>query len=350
MEKFDVTVLGAGISGLTAAYFSVNEGFKTALVDPNIPGREGSYNSAGIITRQLYTKREILLAIESISILGEIIPDIEVVTYDRRFITIEDEKTAFQDYRFYRKIFTDVDIYYYGELPGDLTSINLHVNEAILMSYKDLMIDTKETLKKIYDGISGHKNLKEYRLKSVKISDYEEEEGYTIYLENGEAIKSRNVILALGAWNKYFIEKSKIYLPISTYACIAVRLEVYGSIPVSGSDEVNYLYWMKEGENRVIAGEYYQSTPITRPEKIREIKLENREKSVMKSLMDRFKNIKDLKFIEYVIGPCSFPIGKRPLYKELMRNLFLIDGLGGYGFTLGPALAKETIDSITTRL
>ncbi|HIQ13576.1 MAG TPA: FAD-binding oxidoreductase [Thermoprotei archaeon] len=348
MKKFDVAVLGAGIAGLTTVYFSINEGFKTVLIDPNIPGREGSYNSVGILTRQLYTKREILLAIESISILNEIIPDIDTITYDRRFITIEDEKTAFQDYRFYRKIFTDVDIYYYGELPSDLSSINLHVNEAILISYKDLMVNTREVLRKIYESIVGNENLIEYRVKAEKISEYDGE-GYTIYLENGETIRSSNVVLALGAWNKYFIEKNKIYLPISTYACIAVRLEINGSIPISGSDEVNYLYWMIEGKSRLVAGEYHQSTPITRPDKTDDIKLENREKSVIKSLMDRFKNIKELRLKEYIVGPCSFPIGKRPLYKELMKSLFLIDGLSGYGFTLAPALAKEAIDSITSK-
>ncbi len=350
MDNFDVAILGAGIAGLTAAYYSSEEGFKTILIDRNIPGREGSYNSVGIITRQLYTKREIELAIESINLLGEMIPDLDNITYDRVFITIEDEKTAFQDFRFYRKIFSDVDIYYYGELPQELSSINLHAHEAILISYKDLMINPREVLNKIYSAIKGHDNLILLRKKASRISDYDEMEGYKVFLEDGKIIKSRNVILALGAWNKYFIEQNKIYLPISTYACIAARFEIKGSIPASGSDEINYLYWMKEGDNRIVAGEYYQSTPVTRPEKIGEVKLENRDKSIVKSLMDRFKNIKDLKLIEYIIGPCSFPLGKRPVYKEIMKNMFLIDGLAGYGFTLGPALAREAISSITSRM
>jgi len=156
--------------------------------------------------------------------------------------------------------------------------------------------------------------------------------------------------LALGAWNKYFLEKNKIYLPVSTYACIAVKFKVEGDIPVSGSDEINYMYWMNEKRGYVVAGEYYQSTPITRPEKASKIKLEGRDKTVMKSLMDRFKSIRNLEFMEFIVGSCSFPLGKRPLFKEIMRNVFLIDGLGGYGFTLAPALAKEAIDSIASRI
>lgn len=348
MDKFDVAVLGSGIAGLTASYFSINEGFSTALIDPNTPGKGGSYHSVGIITRQLYTKREILLAIESISILSEIVSDIDALTYDRKFITIEDEKTAFQDYRFYRKIFSDVDIYYYGELPKDLSSINLHMNEAVLLTYEDLMVNTRGILNRIYENLKGEKNLKIINKIVERLES--DEDFYKLYLENGEIIAAKNVILALGAWNKYFLEKNKIYLPVSTYACIAARFKIKGNIPVSGSDEVNYLYWMNEGPEYVVAGEYYQSTPITRPEKASTLKLEGRDKSIMKSLMDRFKNIKELDFVEYIVGSCSFPLGKRPLFKEIMKNVFLIDGLGGYGFTLAPALAKEAVDSIATRV
>ena len=348
MDAYDVAILGAGISGLTSAYFAVNEGFSTILIDPVVPGRGGSYNSVGIITRQLFTKREILLAIDSINILSEIVSDIDVYTYDRRFVTIEDEKTAFQDYRFYRKIFSDVDIYYYGELPKELSNINIHMNEAVLLTYEDLMIDTRGVLKEIYESIKDNDNLRivEKRASSLR----SEGETYIVKIEDGEAVRAKNVILAMGAWNKYFLEKNKIYLPVSTYACIAVRFNIDGSIPVSGSDEINYFYWIIEGGNRLAAGEYYQSTPITRPDKVDSIKLEGREKSVIKSIVDRFKEVRNIEFIEFVVGSCSFPLGKRPLFKEIMKNVFLIDGMAGYGFTLGPALAKEAIDSITSKI
>ncbi len=348
MDAYDVAILGAGISGLTATYFSLEEGFSTILIDRNIPGRGGSYNSVGIITRQLFTKREILLAIDSINILSEIVPNIDVYTYDRRFITIEDEKTAFQDYRFYRKIFTDVDIYYYGELPRELSNINLYANEAVLLTYEDLMVDTRGVIDAIYNQVRDRNGLKVFEGYASKLENAGD--NYIVRVEDGRSIEARNVILAMGAWNKYFLEKSKVYLPVSTYACIAARFKIDGVIPISGSDEVNYLYWITERNNTLSAGEYYQSTPITRPDKVKDIRLEGREKSIVKSLVDRFKGLKVVELKEFIVGSCSFPLGKRPLFKEIMKNVFLIDGLGGYGFTLGPALAKEAIDSITSRL
>ncbi len=348
MEKYDVVVLGAGITGLIASYYATDEGFKTALIAPEIPSIVSTKKSVGIITRQLYTKKEINLAGETIKILFEVLPNIYRVMYSRDFITIEEEKTAFQDFRFYRKTIHDVDIYYYGETPDKFDVINLAVGEAILHTKQDVMLDTEATMNNIYSVVKNRTGLTEYRLKAEKLERTGSTE-YTVYLENGEALGAKNVILAMGSWNKYFLENNRIYLPVATYACIAVRFEVDGEIPISGSDEVNYMYWMVE-EDTVVAGEYYQSVPIIRPDRLDLVELENKDKTVRRALMDRFKSVKDLRLKEYIVGPCSVPLGKRPLFKEVMNNVFLIDGMAGYGFTLGPALAKEAISLVSQRM
>ncbi len=348
MEKYDVVVLGAGITGLIASYYATEEGFKTALVAPEIPSEVSSKKSVGIITRQLYTKKEILLATESINILFEVLPNIYRVMYSREFITIEEEKTAFQDFRFYRKTMYDVDIYYYGEVPEKFDMINISMGEAILHTKNDVMLDTETAMNHLYSVVKNKSGLTEYNLRAEKL-DRESASEYVILLENGEKIGAKNVILAMGSWNKYFLENNRIYLPVATYACIAVRFEVDGEIPVSGSDEINYMYWMVE-DDTVVAGEYYQSVPIIRPDRMDLVELENKDKTVKRSLLDRFKSVKDLKFKEFIVGPCSVPLGKRPLFKEVMNNVFLIDGMAGYGFTLGPALAKEAISLVSQRM
>ncbi len=347
MEKYDVAVLGAGIVGLTASYFSSDEGFKTVMIASEIPSDVSMNKSVGIITRQLTTKREILLATESINILFELLPNIYRVMYGRDFITIEDQKTAFQDFRFYRKTMYDVDIYYYGEVPEKFSSINISVNEAILHTKNDVMLDAKKAIENLYEVVSKKQGLDQIQKKALSL----EREGneYIIKLEDGQEVKAKNVILAMGAWNKYFLENNRIYLPVATYACIAVRFKIDGEIPVSGSDEVNYMYWMVE-DDTVLAGEYYQSVPIIRPDRMDLVELENKDKSVKRSLLERFKSLKDLEFVEFIVGPCSVPLGKRPLFKEVMTNVFLIDGMAGYGFTLGPALAKEAVSMISQRM
>ena len=59
-----------------------------------------------------------------------------------------------------------------------------------------------------------------------------------------------------------------------------------------------------------------------------------------------FKGFEKIKSKDIRKGSCSFTPGKRPLEKRVMKNTYVITGLGGYGYTLGPALAKEVTDKI----
>jgi len=345
MKRYDVAVLGAGIVGLSASYFSIEAGLKTILIDPAIPGRGSSIKSTGIITRQLYTKNEIELASETIGILFDIIPNIEEIIYSREFISIEDENEAFQDFRFYRKHMDDVKLYYSSEALDKWGSIRVEENEAVVYTSKDLMINSIELMNRLYKILSNNDALLD---KLYKKAGYIEDsgDGLIIYLEDGDKVYTDNIILAMGSWNRGFLSLQRIYIPVHTYACISISIETPIDILISGSDEVNYLYWQRKNSNTVLAGEYYQSTPIATPEDIKTINIEAKKESLKRSLRKRFKDMDEIRFREVLIGTCSFTTGKRPILKKILRNTYLIDGLGGYGFTWGPALAKRTIKNI----
>ena len=347
MKRYDVAILGAGIVGLSASYFSIEAGLKTILIDSKIPGRGSSIKSTGIITRQLYTKREIELASETIGILIDIIPNIEEITYSREFISIENENDAFQDFRFYRKHMDDVKVYYSSEALDKWDSIKLEEGEAVVYTSKDLMIDSIGLINILHKIISGNDILLD---KLYKKADYIEDSGeeLIVHLEDGDKIYVDNIILAMGSWNRGFLSLQRIYIPVHTYACISMSIETPIDVLISGSDEVNYLYWQRKSNSIVLAGEYYQSTPIATPEDIKMINIEAKKESLKRSLRKRFKNMDEIRFREILIGTCSFTTGKRPILKKVLRNTYLIDGLGGYGLTWGPALAKRTIKNIIT--
>lgn len=344
MKKYDIAIIGAGIVGLTSAYYTLEAGFKTALIDLSIPGRGGSYNSAGIVTRQLFTSREIELAIESIRILYEVIPDLDKYVYGREFITIEFEDEAFQDFRFYRKHMGDVKIYYSDEIDDKWPHIKLSDDEAIVYTSKDLMIDPRGVLNSLYSQIKTEDRLLSLIYKEA--SQIIEGRPYKIEFEDGGYIEADSIVLAMGAWNKEFLGYHRIYVPVHTYVCFSLLIEIPIDIMISGSDEVYYSYWMKIDEKTVVAGEYYQSTPIATPDEIPNVNTRGKVQSLRRTLKERFRGINRIKLKEMIIGPCSYSTSRKPIQKEVMKNVYLINGLGGYGYTLGPALAKRVINRI----
>lgn len=343
MKNYQVAVIGAGIVGLMSAYFLGEAGLKTALIDLEIPGKGGSYYSAGIITRQLYTKREIQLASESINILLNIIPNIRELTYSREFITIEQEDIAFQDYRFYRKFMGDVKIYYSDELEDRWTHLKIDPDEAIVYTSRDLMINARGLIYKLSEIIDTYKEVDKIK---AEASEIKEDDRLTILFEDGDSIETENIIVAMGAWNKEFLGYHRVYIPVHTYVCFTLHIETPIDLEISGSDETNYFYWQRIDDKNVLAGEYYQSTPISTPEEIKMISISGKKESLRRTLKERFRNIDKIKFKDVLIGPCSYTPGKRTLQKKVMRNTYVIDGLGGYGFTLGPALAKEVVEKV----
>ena len=344
MKSYQAVVLGAGIVGLTAAYFLGEAGVKTALVDLEIPGKGGSCYSAGIITRQLYTKREIKLASESISILLDIIPNINELIHGREFITIEQEDIAFQDYRFYRKYMGDVKIYYSDELGNRWNHMKIDDDEAIVYTSRDLMVDTRGILDSLSNLIDSFAEVDKIIGEASEIRERGDE--LIVELEDNRQIKTEHVIVAMGAWNKEFLGYHRIYLPVYTYVCFSFHIKTPYDIEISGSDETNYFYWHRLDDKNILAGEYYQSTPISTPEEARMISTSGKMESLRRTLRERFRKLNKIKFQEILIGPCSYTPTKRPLQKKVMKNTYVIDGLGGYGYTLGPALAKEVTEKI----
>jgi glycine/D-amino acid oxidase-like deaminating enzyme len=343
MRSYQAVVLGAGIVGLTAAYFLGEAGIKTALIDLEIPGKGGSCYSAGIITRQLYTKREIKLASRSINILLNIIPNINELIYGREFITIEQEDIAFQDYRFYRKYMGDVKIYYSDELGDKWSHIKIDDDEAIVYTSRDLMVDTRGILDSLSSLIDSFAEVEKV---IGEASEIREEDGLTLELEDGRRMKTEYIIVAMGAWNKEFLGYHRIYLPVHTYVCFSLHIKTPYDIEISGSDETNYFYWQRLDNKNILAGEYYQSTPISTPEEVRMISTCGKMESLRRTLKERFRKLNKIKFREILVGPCSYTQTKRPLQKKVMKNTYVIDGLGGYGYTLGPALAEEVTEKI----
>jgi len=270
--------------------------------------------------------------------------DVYELIYGREFITIEQEDIAFQDYRFYRKYMGDVKIYYSDELGDRWSHIKIDDDEAIVYTSRDLMVDTRGILDSLSNLIDSFSEVDKIIGEASEIK--EERDRLILKLEDGRYLETEHIIVAMGAWNKEFLGYHRIYLPVHTYVCFTLHIETPYDIKISGSDETNYFYWQRLDDKNILAGEYYQSTPISTPEEARIISTSGKMESLRRTLRERFHKLGRIKFKEILVGPCSYTPTKRPLQKKVMRNTYVIDGLGGYGYTLGPALAKEVTEKI----
>ena len=342
--KYELAILGAGITGSFAAYIASKYGLKTVVIDKSINPDGATSKSGGIVTRMLDNLNDAVLALKSLNLIYEVCRDCKDVIH-KGCLCIEDIESAEEDLEKFRKLIPDLKLLYPSDILNKWDYVKLYNDEVGLYSESDLTVEPDRLLSIVWSrsmdlgaefklGIEASGlNILNGRIESIELS-------------NGEVLKSDNVLIALGAWSKSFLKKYRVKVKTFLLAVPLFKFDIGLSNLIGLWDEEMYSYWRPSLGNTFIGGGY-DAYRISNPEDGFRKPYPDSISYVIELLKFRFK-FKRWRLIDQWCGPISISYSYHPIYGRVKKfeNLYLIDGLGGYGLVRGPALASEVLNMI----
>jgi len=163
-----------------------------------------------------------------------------------------------------------------------------------------------------------------------------------ILLEDGRRISADRFILCIGPWTRDFLALHGVYLPVMVIRCPAYRFKVEGMFPAF-SDEENDSYW-RPGRSGTLVGGGYQAEILEDLEKAFGNPPKRFRIEAERLLKLRVKG--DTRIVDEWTGPCSVTPDLNPIVGRVpdFSNLYIVDGLRGYGLMRGPALGYGVAD------
>lgn len=339
MAKYEIGVLGCGIAGFFTAYTLLKNGINVVVIDKDSLNYGATPFSAGVITIQLDEASEIRAAKRSLELyyeIGKIKGLDKLGIVNKGFLTIDKEKyiREYADlllqegvrFKIYnsceiRELY-DNDIIMYEEEQAIYTDVDLSCEPRILIA----------ELRRLLREMGAH-----YISGEVRNLRFKGEEVVGVLVDN-RLIKAKDYILTLGPFTKQVLS---LYYPVFILKCPAFRFSVNINSRLPGiSDERVHSYW-RLGLNSTIVGGGYHATLVEQASEAYGEPLPEHYKYAKRFLEKRFRGGKEAKLIEGWCGPCSVSEDYKPLVGRFAKNLYMIEGLRGYGLMLGPALAES---------
>jgi len=344
LTRYELIILGGGITGSFAGYIAGKNGLKVAVIEECISPNGATARSGGVITRMLDDLEDSLLALKTINLINEVTKDIDMFIY-KGYLCIEGIDEAEGDLRKFRRVIPDIKILYPDEIRDRWSYIKLYEDEVGLYSESDFTIDPEAFLaylwKKLGDvSVDLKLNCKATRL----IIESGVVKGVEVH--SGEVLHADNILVCMGAWTKAFLKKHKIKVKTFLLSVPIFKFKVDSSELVGLWDEECYSYW-RPGDYTLIGGGY-EAYRITTPEEgFLKPRVESRE-FIIRLFLYRY-SFKKWKIVDSWCGPISLSYTYRPVATRInkVEGLYVIDGLGGYGLVRGPALAKKIVDEIS---
>ncbi len=376
----DLAVIGSGVSGLSVAAHAIDKGMKVCIIEANPIKYNATIRSAGIATVQMEDTLDIRLAkrgIEIIEMWGRryglsSIKRTGLLTIDG-IDELKEYSSILNECNVRNTIYTSKEVMDWGWLN---TNINEAVEEAYLYTYIDISMDpleffpsfAKELMNKGVIVLNGYGK--------VNINDNDKEASVLVKNVGSSDIthvKSNAVVLCAGAWlskdmlTNHHDEHGSSILDairrnIHTYIVPLVfiryreeRVQIYDYNIIPFDDEITGTYWITRGKDMLVGGDYtawriddiriYESTYST--ESITIDKERGYIEHVTDALSRRVRDIK-LEYSKIHYGPINITSDSRPVVGAIpyFKNLYILDGLRGYGLARAPALAEMLVNSI----
>jgi glycine/D-amino acid oxidase-like deaminating enzyme len=343
MRHYELVVVGGGVVGSFTAYFAAEKGFKVALVEAGHLGSGSSGKCAGIHTTQLVLPIDIQLSKRSQEIYRSVASDSVLRT---GFLSIEPYWMS----RYSRELLDGAGVRYRvlsnGELADWVGWMRVKDYEVGLYTPDDIVVEMSGLFSSLRERLDGL---------GVKIYEWTEITGLDadqriIHLR-GDGLSFDQAVLAAGAWNRDLLAKSGIWrVPTLVYACQVLSFNVAGNVcDVPVFIEENHVYMRRFGLSSLLVGNGFavklKSPSDCPPHPAREFIDELGQK-----LLDRLKRPEDYRLTGGWTGVCSSTPDGRPLVGQVPSNpnLFIIDGLDGYGIMRGPALSQDLVEYIAS--
>jgi glycine/D-amino acid oxidase-like deaminating enzyme len=266
-------------------------------------------------------------------------------------------------------IYTSKEVTEWGWLN---TNINEAIEEAYLYTYMDISMNPPEFFSSFAKELMNRGVIVLNGYGKVKINDDKEASVLVKDISSSDIthVKSNAVVLCAGAWlskdtlTDHHDEHGNSILDairrnIQTYIVPLVfirygedRAKIHESI-IPFDDEITGTYWITRGKDMLVGGDYtawrvddvgvYDSKYSTTSLTIDRGYVEH----VIDALSRRVRGIR-LEYSKIHYGPINITSDSRPIVGAIpyFKNLYILDGLRGYGLARAPALAEMLVNSI----
>lgn len=329
---FDVAIIGAGICGCSSAYFLTQEGLSVALIDAEGIASGGS-GAAGAFVSPKFVKSG------PVKELSEAAFDFALAFYKEHF----KEHTRFSELlHLANNELSNERVKYFKE---HTAYEQIESNASLLESIKPEALEYEHIALKECALV----NAKSLCEALAKDADFHKLHVNKVAFNDGawhiEGIKAKNLILTTGAHRHlvpmpYYVPRAifghRIDIKISTHSSV----NIHQFVSISKSDE--------NGVIAIGATHDVHYNPLT-SDAMYDLKKGQRE------LIEKASRTLDLQNIEILndyTGVRSASIDHLPLVGPVVNaksaqnypNLYIINGVGGYGFVQAPYLAKMLSD------
>lgn len=345
MDKYELVILGGGITGSFAGFIAGKLGIKTVIIESNDKPDGATARSGGIITRMLDNDEDAMLALKSINLINEIFKNDKEIIH-RGYLCIEDAEEAEYDIKRFKKFIPEIRMLYPSDISNNWDYIKIYDGEVGLYAKYDMTVEPINLLYKLWNKVCdlGVELLLGNRADRIIIKNTSVN---GVELANGKILFSDNVLVTLGAWTKQFMRKHGIKIKTFLLSVPIFRFKIgYDNVIIGLWDEKSYSYWRPSVNNTLVGGGY-DAYRITDPSE-GFISPTTESRAFIKKLFNFRYKFNNWKIIDSWCGPISISYSYHPIAMKVNKvdGLYVIDGLGGYGLMRGPALAKMIVEQI----
>ncbi|MEM0367603.1 MAG: FAD-binding oxidoreductase [Candidatus Nitrosocaldus sp.] len=358
----DVIVVGAGIAGLSVAEVMLNRGMKVCVVEAKHAGYGATGRSAGIATVQMNDLLDVRLAKEGIDILNGWCRryNLDGILSTTGLLSIDRQESIMN----YARLFSESGVAY--EVMDAREAMDrwpwLRLNttvdaEECIYTKDDICMDPLVFARAFADRlkdmgvefVSGRADIPSIRMDEEHIvlrSGYDHDD-----------LVADNLVLCTGAWTKGIGLKGYAYTTILKVPLIFFRYNIEeeeGHI-IPFADEINHTYWIPSRAGMLVGADYSSWSIDGADDALgEEFRIEqvsddadgdDDDELLMYIKQLRKLLVKRISFDVYEskvhFGPINITPDGRPIVGRVpgFKNLYILDGLRGYGLARAPALA-----------
>lgn len=341
---YDLAIIGGGILGCFSALRAAELGLKTVLIDERGVFGGASARSAGVFTVQLDSPLDVELTAKSIELVKKYTPS--TAWKETGFLQIGKEHALRESMESLGKCGIRYEVLDSDEIADRWPEFIVEPELIGVYTQPDLSVEPK-ILGRELRTILLEKEVKLIEGLSATSIETNSREATVVKLSDNSRVAANYFILATGSWTRELLRHSHIHVETFLLTCFAYRIDLFRELSIpSFSDEYLHTYWRPWGTTLV--GGRYDAEFADSPDLSDAQPPAKSLQMSLKLLLRRLKTPTHPVVVEYMRGPCSFTSDGMPILGQPSRlnNVFIIDGLGGYGLMRGPALGWLAVDAL----
>lgn len=335
-ETTELAIIGGGAAGISAALTAAPK-HQVTLIDPRGVGRGALSRSAGIVTVQLDSERDVRLVVRSMELIRPIarrsIKETGFLQLGNEYI-LEDTLSSLRGAGIpYRVLGAEEVAERWPMLSVERELIGIYTERDLSLEPSIFVDECRESLAhrgvELREGVSAERTaLDGLSVKHIELSD-------------GSKLRAERYIISAGAWTRDLLARSGISLPMKIITCISFRLDLGTEARIPGfSDELLHSYWRPWGSEVIGGG--YDAWVSEHPDISESPPPERYAERAVALLCRRVRTGRRPVLLSGWRGPCSVSPDLEPVLGFIGddSNCVVVDGLRGYGLMRGPALGE----------